>query len=594
MWTPRIVSAGLALALLLFADPRGAGAGFLDSNDAVSAATQANGGGCYPITISPGLLDMLVLINPEWAAVDVGANLPPVSAPVTMHGTVSLAKINETGDFPGDHVTDDQNTFLVIDSTTTAFVATGNVGPDGVQNDVPGVTPLPNLEMEWEIGKYPLFAWAGPGDQVTAVGRHIWDCGHPNPTPAGTCSTTLSQSCILDSDCTPPLCPTCVSGETCVGVSFGYHSELHPPQAVAVSRVGQGFAYHKTPRGGRSATRTEVWISNDGGGAGDRCIVTHQASSLSLLTVECFPLSQPLANVDASDFAFDIPLPPEPPGNTKPPRVRVYDQTPKGLPRANVETTFVPGPTPVVHAVVKMTTPIKGVLPGPTGKSIVVGWRHDHVTPMTRLRVDVTALEIVNPLKPVTPAIPVLQRCSVKTTQDCSATPCPSGDTCLTLGGPIPGWQIFLEVNGNWQAMQGLTSVQTPTTVPQKLSYDLALPAGGTLRLHATGKSLDCREAQLYGQSLTRDLSLYGLTDGATCLNASSHDVGRFDVSYTDPNFGSNGSSMNYVTPVIGGEGGACLVTTSQLCLTDADCPGGETCVVTGGSFKLHYTVTKH
>jgi hypothetical protein len=592
MLTPRIATVGLALALVSFAGPRGARAVLLDSNLAVSAATQANGGGCYPVSISPGLLDMLTLIDPEWAAVDVGANLPPVSAPITLHGSVSLAKINETGDFPGDHVTDDQNTFVVVDSAEMALVATGNVGSDGVQNDVPGVTPVPDLEVEWEIGKYPLFAWAGPGDRLTAVGRYIWDCGHPNPSPAGTCSTTMTQSCILDGDCAPPLCPTCLPAETCVGVSYGYHSELHPPQAVAVSRVGQGFGYHKTPRGGRRATRTDVWISNDGGGAGDECIVTHQASSASLLSINCFPLSHPLANVNTSDFAFDIPLPPRPAGNTKPPRIRVYDRTPRGLRRAKVETTFVDGPNPIVHAVVKMTTPVRGVLPGPTGKSIVAGWRGD-ATPMTRLRVDVTALEIVNPLKPLTPAIPAKKRCSVTTTQDCSATACPSGETCLTLGGPIPGWQVFLEVNGNWQELANLGAVTAATTVPQTLRYDLALPAGAALRLHATGKSLDCREAQLYDQSLARDLSLYGLTDGATCLNASSHDVGHFDVAYSDADFGSNGSSMSYVTPVMGGEGGACSITTGQLCLMDADCPSGETCIVTGGSFKLHYTITK-
>jgi hypothetical protein len=30
---------------------------------------------------------------------------------------------------------------------------------------------------------------------------------------------------------------------------------------------------------------------------------------LSLLSTECYPLSQPLANVNATDFAFDIALP---------------------------------------------------------------------------------------------------------------------------------------------------------------------------------------------------------------------------------------------------------------------------------------------
>ena len=88
----------------------------IDSNLAASPATQANGGGCYPVSIAPGLLDMLVLINPEWSAVDPAPFLPPDSEPVTIHGSVALAKVNEAGDFPGDHVTDDQNTLVNVES----------------------------------------------------------------------------------------------------------------------------------------------------------------------------------------------------------------------------------------------------------------------------------------------------------------------------------------------------------------------------------------------------------------------------------------------------------------------------------------------
>src|SRR5690349_12247792 len=81
--------------------PRG-DAAFLDSNMAVSLGAHANGGGCYPVSLNPGLLDMLTLVDPEWAPIDVGAHLPPLSDPVTIHGTVNFAKINEAGDFPGD------------------------------------------------------------------------------------------------------------------------------------------------------------------------------------------------------------------------------------------------------------------------------------------------------------------------------------------------------------------------------------------------------------------------------------------------------------------------------------------------------------
>jgi hypothetical protein len=554
----------------------------VNSNDAVSAATQLDGGGCYPASISPSLLDMLVLLNPEWAAVDVGAHSPLISDPVTIHGTIDFAKVNEGGDFPGDHNTDDQNTFLFADPPDTGLVATGNVGREGPEGG--------NIELEWEVGSYPTFAWAGRGDRFTGAGRWIWDCGHPLPNPIGICSKTVSQACVIDSDCGPPVCLSCVGGETCTDVTFNFHSEVHPLQAVAVSRI-HGYDDSKESRAGGLATRTDVWINPDGGGAGDRCLLTHRLSPFSQLVVECYPLSQPIANVNTSNFDFDIPLPPRPEGHKKPPSVTVFDQTPRGLPSPGVTTAFVDGPNPFVHAAVHMTTPIRGQLPSKVGKTIISRWRDDE-TRVTRLKVNVTALEIVNPLKPLTPVIPARQTCSITTAQDCSTSACPAGETCLTLGGATPGWRIFLEANGDWREIPGLENVATPATVPENLTFDVGLLAGDRLRLHATGKSLGCSEAQLYGQSLRRDLTLYGLTDGATCLGDTSANIGSFDITYSPPDFGSGGRSMSYVTPSVDGNGGHCSVTTAQLCLSNRDCPG-ESCIVTGGAFKLHYTIVK-
>jgi hypothetical protein len=577
----RTLSLAVALAFVGAIPGSPTRAANIDSNLAVSAATQANGGGCYPVSILPSLFDMLTLVNPEWAPVDVGAHLPPVSDPLTIHGTVDLAKINEGGDFPADHVAVDENTFITVDPAEMDLVATGNVGAEGVEAG--------SLEVEWEVGRYPLFAWPGTGDRFTGVGRWIWDCGHPDPDPEGTCSTTTSEACSIDTDCAAPVCPSCVAGETCVGVNFNYHSELHPPQAVAISRMGQGYSPSGENGGPRLATRTDVWISPDGGGAGDRCVLTHQADPFSLLGIDCFPLSQPLADVNASNFAFDIPLPPRPP-HSKRPVVRVYDRTPWGLPRPAVTTTFVDGPTPVVHAEVEMTTPIDGVLPSRVGKTIIARWPADH-TPLRRVEVDVTSLEIVNPLKPVTPLIPARQRCSASA-QDCSASACPAGESCLTLGGPIPGWQLYLEVNGDWRKVRGLGDVSSSSTIPQHLHYETALPADGTLHLHATGKSLGCSEGQLYGRSLFKDLALYGLSDGATCLADTSPDIGSLDVTFRGPDFGGGRHSKSYVTSSIGGDGGHCSGNVDQLCLTAADCAAAESCVVTGAAYKLHYTIT--
>src|SRR2546427_3723735 len=284
----------LAVGLLLIV-PRLALAAYRDSNEAVPAHTQMNGGGCYPVSRTGPPTDMLNLLNPEWAAIDVGSHLPPESEPVALHGTVVFAKINEGGDDPGNHDGDDQNTLIDVDAADMSLVATGNVGPHGEEAG--------NLEWELEIGKYPLFAWAGHGDRITTVGRWIWDCGHPDPDPLGTCSFTMSQQCILDSDCALPGCPTCLPAETCVGTVFNYHSEIHPQHAAAVTRLVGGYSFSSRRPAGRPATRTGPRDRARGGGAGDRCVVTHQPDSSQQATIECFPLPQPLAHVNAGNLA---------------------------------------------------------------------------------------------------------------------------------------------------------------------------------------------------------------------------------------------------------------------------------------------------
>src|SRR5207244_13024515 len=120
------------------------------------------------------------------------------------------------------------------------------------------------------------------------------------------------------------------------------------------------------------------------------------------------------------------------------------------------------------------------------------------------------------------------------TTQDGSATPGPPGETCRTFGGTIAGWEVFLEANGNWQKLAGLDGIVAPATVPQSLLYEEAVPiTGGILRLHATGHSLDCRES-VYGQSIRRDVEIFGPTDTLACLeNAESHDIGELDLMLT-------------------------------------------------------------
>ena len=105
--------------------------------DSDLAAAQ-NGGGCYPAGISPALLDMLVLVNPEWAPVLNGTTV--ASTPITIHGVVQGMHGDTSGDFPSTHVRSDVNHFLLLDPADADRLGTGN--DDGL------------IHTEWEAGFY--------------------------------------------------------------------------------------------------------------------------------------------------------------------------------------------------------------------------------------------------------------------------------------------------------------------------------------------------------------------------------------------------------------------------------------------------------
>src|SRR5262249_40364884 len=213
----------------------------------------------HPTGMQPSVLDMLTLINPEWAPIVNGTTV--ASTPILVHGLVEDMHGDLSGDFPSTHLRADVNEFLRLDTADEQYLATGNIEEDG------------RLHLEWEAGVYPAFAWAGVGDRVVALGRWIFDCGHPGAEP-GTCSVTTTAACVTDADCVSPVCATCGVGETCTGVHFGYTAEIHPPQATATIRQGRGAVLsRKAGAKGLPATVADVYVSASGGGAGDSCII---------------------------------------------------------------------------------------------------------------------------------------------------------------------------------------------------------------------------------------------------------------------------------------------------------------------------------
>ena len=86
------------------------------------------GGGCYPTALAPSVLDMLVLINPEWAPIVNGQTVD--SDPVPVSGTVESMHGQTSGDFPSTHLFSDVVMDVRVDPEHANKVATGNGEPD--------------------------------------------------------------------------------------------------------------------------------------------------------------------------------------------------------------------------------------------------------------------------------------------------------------------------------------------------------------------------------------------------------------------------------------------------------------------------------
>jgi hypothetical protein len=502
--TARAVLA-LAASLLFLAACAGTGSSETTSSAVISPVDSAQalppGGGCHPIGLLATAIDQFPLVNPEWAPVADGAS--PLSVPVLLHGTVADSQISRE-DFPSGHVTHDQNTGIRLDDADRGLLATGNVAEGG------------DLELEWETGSYPSWAWAGPGDRIVALGRWIFDCAHPDPAP-GTCHGTPT-ACVLDSDC--PV------GVACEGTVFHYRSELHPPQATAVIRTPRGAVLSATDGGPVTlVTRADLFVSGDGGGAGDACVVTAKPSLPALLGAPCFPLSAPLAllppgagPLNAVDFEVDVPLP-LPLG-----RVPFVEVVPHDTPAAfgavvpaRLElVNALDGPAPHVHAIVHMREPVGNALPTGFAATLNAGWKKAPHGPFAHLRVTLDGVVVRDPMKP-----------------------------SLVPGLPLPhGWTMEASVNGEWQQIAGLGGVDAGSagsTVPVHAVFEEYVPRGGSLALFASAASFTCNDT-LFGRTLLDDITGFGgnLQLAFACLSDRRQlDAGAVAVSFAAPTFGA-------------------------------------------------------
>jgi len=531
----------------------------IDSNSAVFT----NGGGCYPVALStPPGIPQLTQVNPEWTPV-VQDN-SPLAPPVLFHGMAVDSHISRQ-DFPAGHLSYDQNTDLSLDAEDQFRLATGN--KEGL------------LEMEWEMAFFPDWAWPAPGDRVIGLGRWIFDCGHADPEP-GTCHGT-QDPCLFDVDCP--------GGATCEGTVWNFQTELHPPQAMATIRSGQGAVLKhggdgrdddgeedNDEDGGRAVpvTRADIFVSANGGGAADGCVVTHKNSIDEVLGAPCFPLSLPLALLPpdappfySTDFSFEVLLPPVKHGGS--PVWQVLDQPTPDIggvavrARLSVEPKLNGGP-PRLLVTVHMTERVGGRLPTGFAATLLAGWRHNQNVHFKHVRVTVDGVVV----------------------HDARKAPLFSPD----LPTP-PGWHMQALVGGHWQNLHGLETVDVGsegTFFPIGAVFEQFLPRNGTLGLRVDGSSKACVETML-GRSLLDTLIAFGgdLDAAQACLFTDDPGIGSVNASFAGPGFGARNTAYEMPSTT-----GSCSLTRPQDCAVDADCPAGETCEGIG-SYSVRFHIEK-
>jgi hypothetical protein len=518
----------VTVALLFFlgcSDGTSRPSGPVDSN----LAAYYNGGGCYPEGFKSSAFDIITLANPPWVPVRNGRVID--SAPVMLHGTAHHAHGDTGGDDPITHQRADATVAVTPDDSDKWLLATGNSGG--------------TVELELENGIHPPWAWAGDGDRLIALGRWIFDCGHPGGSP-GACVANPAQKCNLDSDC--------ADGDRCKGMTVEYQSEIHPPQALATIRQGRGAILDGSDP--RPATRIDVWAGGNGGAAGDRCVLTHQDPVIDLVfSTNCYPLAQPVAPLGKYDFSFDAPLPPRPPGARAVWRIEPHDGA-GPIPADVAITPHVDGAAPHLSVTVKLSHRAAAGMPTGFAGTIWAGWEAPASTPFVHVRVTVEAVDVTNALKPTTP------------------------------GPPSPrDWRMQAGVNGEWQTFVGLDTVANGQSYAQGLVYEQYLPPDGTLRLQVDGTSSSCIDT-LFNRAIRMSIAEIGSAgDFVNCLMTSNPSIGDLDVSYPGPTFGAG----SYRAKSDHADGGACADGTP--CVTDGDCSGGATCTPTSTAFTLRYKI---
>lgn len=344
----------------------------------------------------PLLSDFLLKTMPSLATLQPETVLPhyadadcrdePRLPPQGIYGQVRYSKLASLDLFI-DHDWHDFNFFVKLNGDADYLNSATNQRNNNSflcynQNDktCPSVKGETLMEVEWDTRHYPERFWASAGDNVWMTGRYVWDCSHP----------------------------------------IGYHTEIHPPKAIALTRLEPYvFAGDHSPS---LTNRTYIYINGKSG------IKNYSFKTVDGVESVIFNGYKDAA-VANQEYEFDIPLPRKPADYQRQPVAKVIE-LPFGGPAP--ELTIDPS-----QKSVHVKYPLKLGDASPDRKFaavIVAGWRApDTNIKFRRLTVHLQQLQIRKPHNVVS----------------------------------WSDWKLWLNINGQWTRIEGFP--ESESAVPLNL-----------------------------------------------------------------------------------------------------------------------------
>jgi len=151
--------------------------GLVQSAEAETYANGCDGKVGIPFGMSPGWVRVGGSTDPHAPIVEAqGQILDPqqyiaaLGSDAKDFNTKTNAFVNYT-DAPQNHFARDLNIFLTLDPEYRHLLSDGSF-QEGDSNE------RGNMEIEWERGGIPMYAFPAMGDRLHVFGTHIFDCGH--------------------------------------------------------------------------------------------------------------------------------------------------------------------------------------------------------------------------------------------------------------------------------------------------------------------------------------------------------------------------------------------------------------------------------